>query len=228
MSERMRWLIVVLVGIASVIVAVAVTVWIVDGGAPSAAARVTVVRPGASSPGVAFHGYQYRTSSRFGEQVLVSVGDGTVYVTGPARRTPRLLRLHRHAHAHVGARAAPGTGRGPVPQMAPAVVAAGGRRGQPRARRSWGGGSLGAAQHRVDPGAGGARAGLVPRLVRARRADRPRLVPRRAGHRDLAVRAGDRPAGQGPRRLVPAPSGDSGRYVVYAMHFYTPAEVPGS
>ena len=58
MSERMRSLTVVLVGIASVIVAVAVTVssWTVVR--LSAAARVTVVRPGASSPGVTFHGYQ--------------------------------------------------------------------------------------------------------------------------------------------------------------------------
>jgi hypothetical protein len=83
MSVRTRWLLVVLAGVVSIVTAVGITVWIVDSGAAARAARVTSVRPGTSSPGTTFTAYHYRTSSRFGGQVAVSVSDGTVYVTGP-------------------------------------------------------------------------------------------------------------------------------------------------
>ncbi len=224
MSDRARWAMVALVGVISVIVAVGLTVWVVDGGAPSGAAHVTMVRIGEPSPGTEFHAYQYRTSSRFGEQVLVSVDHGAVYVTGP--RVDRtmyygFIGLLMLTWAAV-----------PVVILAALLF-----------RRwrwlgwivvvfvlNWAVGLLGAASLWELPNASAIEApGGLARVSFPASSVRDVKVGAGWSRNGIAIAiwpfvpAVDSLA-KGHAVSFEAPSGDSGRYVVYALHFYTPAE----
>ncbi len=224
MGERTRWAVVALVGVVCVIVAVGLTVWTVDGGAPASSARVTTVRPGATSPGETLNAYAYRTSSRFGEQVVVSVDRGTVSVTGP--RLDRAvyygfvgLLMLTWAAVPVALAAAILFRRWrwlwwiPVAFLANWLVALVGAAALwelPNVSSISAPGGLtrvsfpASSVRDVTVGPGWSRNGIGIAIW-------PFVLPVDGLAKGHAV-------------TFEAPSGDSGRYVVYALHFYTPAE----
>ncbi|MFA5844836.1 MAG: hypothetical protein WC971_08430 [Coriobacteriia bacterium] len=81
MTPRTRRIVLASIAVVLIVAAAVFARWVVLGGAPESAGSVVGVRPGSDAEG-SITGYHYRTTSRFGEYVTVTVREGEVSVAG--------------------------------------------------------------------------------------------------------------------------------------------------